>query len=163
MNNNNNSELFGTVRGVLCGSGGEKSTIILFQLAYICLLIAYLTPAGKYCILSMHSILATGHLLLIVWLWKVCSTITSQLGWFITFLAVNVARILYHLYINRPVKFSKELNEIYQNLFAQINVRRPVFERLIAQGKIMSLHAGEAYAMERLTTIDRLSLLISGQ
>ena len=141
----------------------NKATVILFQSACICFLIAYLVPSGKYCILFMHSILALAHLLVIIWIWKVCFTIPSLLVWCLTFLGVDTARVLYHLYTNRPVKFSKELNDIYKTLFGSINVPRPTFEQLISQGKVMSLHAGEAYAMERLTTTDRLSLLITGK
>ena len=157
INNNNNST------AINCWS--ENATSIVYQLAYICLLIAYLAPTGKYCLLFIHFILAIAHLLLIIWIWKICfiSLMPSLLGWSITFFVVNIIRIANELYITRYIKFDKELEETYNDLFAIVGIGRESFRKLINQGKLMTLHSGESYATEKITANNRLSLLITGK
>ncbi|OTF71792.1 popeye domain-containing protein 3-like protein [Euroglyphus maynei] len=141
----------------------DATTSIIYQLAYICLLIAYLTPSGKYCLLFIHFILAIAHLLLIIWISNICFTIASLLGWSITFLSVNIVRIGNELYNTRYIKFNKELEQTYNDLFAILGISRESFKRLISQGKLITLHSGESYATENVTANNRLSLLISGK
>ncbi|XP_075584998.1 LOW QUALITY PROTEIN: uncharacterized protein LOC124492277 [Dermatophagoides farinae] len=157
INNNSNST------AINCWS--ENATSIVYQLAYICLLIAYLAPTGKYCLLFIHLILAIAHLLLIIWIWKICfiSLMPSLLGWSITFFVVNIIRIANELYITRYIKFDKELEETYNDLFAIVGIGRESFRKLINQGKLMTLHSGESYATEKITANNRLSLLITGK
>ena len=135
---------------------------ILYQMASFCLMLSYCLPNGKYCILMMHSMLAVACLLLCVWAWSfVCDS--TMLGWYFTFVLVNIGQIFYLLYTMRQIKFPKELEEIYESLFAPILISRALFKKLVAIGQIMVLHAGEAYAMENLTRTDRLGLLINGK
>lgn len=135
---------------------------ILFQMASVCLLLSYCLPNGKFWVLLMHSLLALSCLLLCAWAWSlVCDS--SVLGWYFTFMLVNLAQIFYLLYTMRQIKFPKELEEIYESLFAPIMISRTLFKKLTAIGQIMVLHAGEAYAMENLTRTDRLGLLINGK
>lgn len=135
---------------------------ILFQIASFFLLLSYCLPNGKYCILMMHSLLAVACLLMCAWAWSfVCDS--TMLAWYFIFVLVNVGQIFYLLYTMRQIKFPKELEEIYESLFAPILISRALFKKLTAIGQIMVLHAGEAYAMENLTRTDRLGLLINGK
>lgn len=159
---NNNHTVTNNTVNVNCWS--DDATSILYQLAYISLLIVYLVPNGKYCLLFIHFILAISNLLLIIWISKICFiTIPSLLGWSITFLCVNILRIANELYQTRYIKFNKELEETYNELFAIVGISRESFKRLIHQGKLITLHSGESYATEKITANNRLSLLISGK
>ncbi|XP_027201562.2 popeye domain-containing protein 3-like [Dermatophagoides pteronyssinus] len=159
---NNNHTVTNNTVNVNCWS--DDATSILYQLAYISLLIVYLVPNGKYCLLFIHFILAISNLLLIIWISKICFiTVPSLLGWSITFLCVNILRIANELYQTRYIKFNKELEETYNELFAIVGISRESFKRLIHQGKLITLHSGESYATEKITANNRLSLLISGK
>ncbi|XP_054166093.1 popeye domain-containing protein 3-like [Oppia nitens] len=135
---------------------------ILFQMANICFVLSYTLPNSKYCILIMHSVLALASLLMSVWAWNlICGS--GVMTWNMTFMFINLIQTFYLLYTMRQIKFSKELEEIYQSLFEPVMISRTIFKKLAAIGQIMILHAGEAYAMESLTKTDRLGLLISGK
>lgn len=135
---------------------------LLFQMANICFTLSYAIPNAKYCILFMHSMLTMGCFLVSIWAWYlICDS--SMFGWYFIFMLINLAQTLYLLYTLRQIKFPKELEEIYETLFAPIMISKAMFKKLAAIGQIMILHAGEAYAMENLTKTDRLGLLISGK
>nr|CAH7751014.1 unnamed protein product [Callosobruchus chinensis] len=81
------------------------------------------------------------------------------------FMLMNMAQVFHILYQLRPVKFDPELEEAYHTLFEPFKLTRLQFKRMVSSdfAQIMSLHAGEAYAVQNLTRTDRLGLLLSGK
>ncbi|XP_064488209.1 popeye domain-containing protein 3-like isoform X1 [Ornithodoros turicata] len=137
---------------------------ILFQLANTCFCVSYLTPNTRYGILFLHALLILGFLLNSTWAWNVVCA-PDMFSWSFTFMLLNMAQVLYLLYTMRQVKFPRELEEIYQLMFQPMQVPRLLFKKLVSleYAQLMSLHAGEAYAMQTLTKTDRLGLLITGK
>ncbi|XP_074093998.1 popeye domain-containing protein 3 isoform X2 [Cotesia typhae] len=115
-------------------------------------------------ILFMHSVLIIGFILLSGWAWHVICA-PDIFSWNFAFLVLNIGQLVYIIYQMRPVHFDPELEEVYHTLFYPFKVSRMQFKRLVSPefATIMSLHAGEAYAMQNLTRTDRLALLLSGK
>ncbi|KOX71469.1 Blood vessel epicardial substance [Melipona quadrifasciata] len=145
---------------------------ILFQLANFCFALSYSAPSSRKGILFMHSVLIIGEFVLFVsrfmllsgWAWHVICA-PDIFSWNFSFLVLNIGQLVYIVYQMRPVRFDPELEEAYHTLFYPFKVSRLQFKRLVSPefASIMSLHAGEAYAMQNLTRTDRLALLLSGK
>ncbi|XP_043507396.1 popeye domain-containing protein 3-like isoform X1 [Frieseomelitta varia] len=137
---------------------------ILFQLANFCFALSYSAPSSRKGILFMHSVLIIGFMLLSGWAWHVICA-PDIFSWNFSFLVLNIGQLVYIVYQMRPVRFDPELEEAYHTLFYPFKVSRLQFKRLVSPefASIMSLHAGEAYAMQNLTRTDRLALLLSGK
>ncbi|XP_014612216.1 PREDICTED: popeye domain-containing protein 3-like [Polistes canadensis] len=137
---------------------------ILFQLANFCFALSYSAPSSKKGILFMHSVLIVGFMLLSGWAWHVICA-PDIFSWNFTFLLLNIGQLVYIVYQMRPVRFDPELEEVYHTLFYPFKVSRAQFKRLVSPelATVMSLHTGEAYAMQNLTKTDRLGLLLSGR
>ncbi|XP_050696655.1 popeye domain-containing protein 3-like isoform X2 [Eriocheir sinensis] len=137
---------------------------LLFQLANGCFFVSYLAPSQSKGLLFMHCVLIIGFLLYSTWAWNVICA-PDVFSWNFTFMLLNMGQTLYIIYQMRPVKLNKELEAMYEALFQPLNVPRLLFKRLVSveYAQVMSLHAGEAYAMQNLTRTDRLGLLLSGK
>ncbi|KAG5330912.1 POPD1 protein, partial [Acromyrmex heyeri] len=137
---------------------------ILFQLANFCFALSYSAPSSKKGILFMHSVLIIGFMLLSGWAWHVICA-PDIFSWNFSFLLLNIGQLVYIIYQMRPIRFDPELEEAYHTLFYPFKVSRIQFKRLVSPefATIMSLHAGEAYAMQNLTRTDRLGLLLTGK
>lgn len=61
--------------------------------------------------------------------------------------------------------FDSDYHVFYYTILNVIKVTRLQFKRMVSPdfAHVMSLHAGEAYAMQNLTKTDRLGLLLSGK
>ncbi|XP_011697434.1 PREDICTED: popeye domain-containing protein 3-like isoform X2 [Wasmannia auropunctata] len=137
---------------------------ILFQLANFCFALSYSAPSSRKGILFMHSVLIIGFMLLSGWAWHVICA-PDIFTWNFCFLLLNICQLVYIVYQMRPIRFDPELEEVYHTLFYPFKVSRIQFKRLVSPefATIMSLHAGEAYAMQNLTRTDRLGLLLTGK
>ncbi|XP_046426816.1 popeye domain-containing protein 3 isoform X2 [Neodiprion pinetum] len=137
---------------------------ILFQLANFCFALSYSAPSSKKGILFMHSVLIVGFILFSGWAWHVICA-PDIFSWNFSFLVLNIGQLVYIVYRMRPIRFDPELEEAYHTLFYPFKVSRLQFKRLVSPefATIMSLHAGEAYAMQNLTRTDRLGLLLNGK
>ena len=155
----------------------------LFHFAHACFLISYLSPNTRYGQLSLHSGLMVGFLILSTWAWNVICA-PEVFAWYFGFTILNVGQLLYLLYRMRPIRFDDDLEAIYVDLFAPLNVTRAQFKKLIggapASGggggarsggagsttgstKMLTLHSGECYAIQDLTKTDRLALCLNGR
>lgn len=136
----------------------------LFQLSFAIFLIAYVVPTKKYYLVFMHSSLTLGFMLFSTWAWRVMCA-PDIFTWNLCFLCLNAFHLIYIIYQMRPINFDPELEEAYHTLFRPFKVSRLQFKKLVSEpfAQIMSLHAGEAYAMQNLTRTDRLALLLSGK
>ncbi|GBP44392.1 Popeye domain-containing protein 3 [Eumeta japonica] len=136
----------------------------IFQLSNILFVASYCAPSTKKGQLWMHTILIFGFMLYSVWSWHVICA-PDAFSWNFAFVFLNLAQVVYLVYQMRPVKFDPELEEVYHILFEPFKVSRLQFKRMVSPdfAHVMSLHAGEAYAMQNLTKTDRLGLLLSGK
>ncbi|CAG9825231.1 unnamed protein product [Phaedon cochleariae] len=137
---------------------------ILYQLANFCFVLAYSSTCSKRGVLFMHCWLIFGLLLFSTWAWNVICA-PDVFTWNFAFMLMNMAQVFHIVYQLRPVKFDPELEEAYHVLFEPFKLSRLQFKRMVSAdfAQIMSLHAGEAYAVQNLTRTDRLGLLLSGK
>ncbi|XP_076373989.1 popeye domain-containing protein 3-like isoform X1 [Tachypleus tridentatus] len=150
--------------GLLPCSSWQRPQHILFQLANTCFCVSYLAPNTRRGILFMHLLLIFGFLMFSTWAWNIICA-PDIFSWNFFFMLLNMGHMLYILYTMRQVKFPKELEEIYQSMFLPLKVSRLLYKKLVSleYAQVLSLHAGEAYAMQNLTRTDRLGLLIAGK
>ncbi|ENN77422.1 hypothetical protein YQE_06247, partial [Dendroctonus ponderosae] len=123
----------------------------------------------------------SGLMLFATWAWNIICA-PDVFTWNFAFMLMNLAQVFHIVYQLRPVKFDPELEEVYHTLFEPFKVEtlfnlgsfarwymlqmsRLQFKRMVGPdfAQIMSLHAGEAYAVQNLTRTDRLGLLLSGK
>ncbi|XP_044268786.1 uncharacterized protein LOC123013967 [Tribolium madens] len=137
---------------------------ILFQLANMCFVLAYSSTCSKKGVLFMHCWLILGLMLFSAWAWNIICA-PDVFTWNFAFMLMNMAQVFHILYQLRPVKFDPELEEAYHALFEPFKLSRLQYKRMVSAefAQIMSLHAGEAYAVQNLTRTDRLGLLLSGK
>lgn len=137
---------------------------VLYHIANTCFALAYVAPMNSNGELFMQSALIIGFILFSAWSWNsICAP--DAFSWNFGFALLNMLQLFHAVYRLRPVKFDPELEEVYRNLFQPFKVTRLQFKKLVSAefAQIMSLHAGEAYAMQNLTRTDRLGLLLSGK
>ncbi|KFM81950.1 Popeye domain-containing protein 3, partial [Stegodyphus mimosarum] len=148
----------------VCPEGQHEPQHVMYQLANVCFIVAYLAPSNNTGLLFMHSILILGFFLFSMWAWNVVCA-PDIFSWNFFFVLLNMGQMLYVLYTMRKVKFPLELEDIYRSMFQPLQVSRLSFKKLVSPecAQMMSLHPGEAYAMQSLTKTDRLGLLVNGK
>lgn len=159
------NETFDNVTRLVClPEQQHQPQHVLYQLANICFIVAYLAPSGKTGLLFMHSVLILGFLLFTGFAWNVICA-PDVFSWNFFFVLLNLGQFLNVLYTMRKVKFQPELEDLYRSMFQPLQVSRLSFKKLVSPefAQIQSLHPGEAYAMQNLTRTDRLGLLVSGR
>ncbi|XP_042911069.1 popeye domain-containing protein 3 [Parasteatoda tepidariorum] len=135
----------------------------LFQIANVFLFLSYLAPVGVHGLLFLRSCLMLGSLFFALWGWIVLCAFDTFL-WNAVFTLINFIHVIILLYILRPVKFNRKLEEIYKELFQPLRVSRHQFKRIVhCMREIKSLKPKDPYCVENVTKVDRLSLVISGR
>ncbi|GFY62099.1 blood vessel epicardial substance-A [Trichonephila inaurata madagascariensis] len=136
---------------------------ILFQIANVFLFLSYLAPVGIHGLLYLRTCLMIGSIFFALWGWVVLCALDTFI-WNAVFTLINFIHVIILLYMLRPVKLSKELEEIYKDLFKPLQVSRHQFMRAIScMREIKHLKPREPYCVENVTKVDRLSLVISGR
>ncbi|XP_055945887.1 blood vessel epicardial substance-like [Argiope bruennichi] len=136
---------------------------ILFQIANACLFLSYLAPVGIYGLLYLRTCLMIGSIFFAIWGWIVLCALDTFI-WNTVFTLINFIHVAILLYMLRPVKLSKELEEVYKDLFKPLQVSRHQFRRAIScMREIKCLKPREPYCVENVTKVDRLSLVLTGR
>ncbi|KAF0300701.1 Blood vessel epicardial substance [Amphibalanus amphitrite] len=147
-----------------CGMAWAEPQHLLFQLANGCFLVSYLAPNSQRGLLALHAVLILGFFLYSMWGWNVICA-PGIFTWNFLFVLLNMGQVLHIIYQMRPVKFNQELEELYSTLFEPLRVPRMLFRKLVSSeyAQLVTLHAGEAYALQNLTRTDRLGILLAGR
>lgn len=111
------SSLFGNPA---CSQWGSVNHMY-FQLANTFFFLSYLAPSGLYGMVYLRSTHLIGCALFALWGWSVICSFDAFL-WNVNFVVINFIHICVLLYRLRPVKFTKEVEEVrhllyYQTLF----------------------------------------------
>jgi len=88
-----------------------------FQLANTFFFLSYLAPNGTYGILYLRCTLLVGCALFALWGWTVLCSLDAFL-WNANFVAINFIHVCVLLYYLRPVKFTREIEEVHIVTFA---------------------------------------------
>nr|XP_014288417.1 blood vessel epicardial substance isoform X3 [Halyomorpha halys] len=125
------------------------------------LLVGHAAPAGSAAGLLLLRLCAGAGAALSAWA-ALCSA--DRLFWNLALALVNALHALVLLYRLRPVRFSKEVEEVYEAVFEPLRVSRHQFKKVLSCMKmIRQLRYQEVYAQEKVTKVDSLSLVLSGK
>lgn len=136
----------------------------LFQLANLCLVVAFLTPSSfKYHAFFLRCILNFGFLFFSLWAGLfVC--MPDILSWNLGFCLVNSIHICYQGYKMFPPRIGAELDGVYIKMFKPLNISRQMFKDLKTIGDLYILTKGNTYAKEGKTKCgEKISILLKGR
>lgn len=99
-----------------CAKWGPANHLY-FQMANTFFFLSYLAPNGTYGILYLRCTLLVGCALYALWGWTVLCSLDAFL-WNANFVAINFIHVCVLLYYLRPVKFTREIEEVRACIFA---------------------------------------------
>ncbi|KAK7868923.1 hypothetical protein R5R35_014232 [Gryllus longicercus] len=115
-NTTHNISILSSVFGVsYCLQWGSVNHVY-FQLANTFFFLSYLAPNGTYGILYLRCTLLVGCAFFALWGWTVMCSFDAFL-WNAAFVAINFIHVCVLLYYLRPVKFSREVEEVSLHTF----------------------------------------------
>ncbi|XP_049872758.1 blood vessel epicardial substance-like isoform X2 [Pectinophora gossypiella] len=136
---------------------------IFFQVANVCFLLSFLAPHTQTGILWLRVALILGCAFFGLWAWSIECYLDAVL-WNSAFIVINFVYFAIQFYLLRPIKFHKDIEEVYIALFKPLRVSRRQFRRvLICMRNVRHLKCHELYAHEKVTKVDSLSLVLSGK
>lgn len=146
-----------------CMGNWEPIQNIVFQFAYVFLVISFLIPPSSLtATLVMHVFLVLGFICYAVWAFLYECALDIFI-WNTLFAFMNLCHAIYIAIKIRPVKLHTDSIELYNSVFKPFRIPKHVYNDLSALGKIQSLKIGENYAKEGKTPCQRLSILVSGK
>ncbi|XP_026318800.1 blood vessel epicardial substance-like isoform X2 [Hyposmocoma kahamanoa] len=135
---------------------------IFFQVTNACFLLAFLAPHTPSGLIWLRVCLVLGCAFSGFYAWVECNL--DAVIWDCAFLVINFVYLAMHFYLLRPIKFHKEIEEVYIALFKPLRVSRRQFRRvLMCMRNVRHLKCHELYAHEKVTKVDSLSLVLSGK
>lgn len=87
---------------------------IYFQLANAFFLLSHLAPSGIHGVLYLRCTLLVGCAFLALWGWTIACWLDAAL-WNALFVAINFVHVCTLLYKLRPIKFSREIEEVSED------------------------------------------------
>ncbi|XP_015792564.1 popeye domain-containing protein 3 [Tetranychus urticae] len=136
----------------------------LFQLANGLIFVSYMASTSLAGLLFMRCCLVIGSLCLALWAYiNVCSIDTVL--WNLLFFMAHAVYIFILVYKLHPfIKFPRDVELVYRDLFQPLKVSRHSFNKLFKSIREMQvLKAHDIYCVEGKTPVDKLSLLVSGR
>lgn len=75
---------------------------------------------------------------------------------------------IFHLFVHiayqvHSITFAREFHVLYSSLFKPLGIPLPVFRTIALSSEVVTLEKEHCYAMQGKTSIDRLSVLVSGR
>lgn len=92
---------------------------VYFQLANTFFFLSYLAPNGMYGILYLRCTLLVGCAFFALWGWAVLCSFDAFL-WNANFVAINFIHVCVLLYHLRPIKFTREVEEVSSRYFLSL-------------------------------------------
>ncbi|CRK90681.1 CLUMA_CG004380, isoform C [Clunio marinus] len=127
-------------------------------------LLAFLAPSHRLgAALYMRCMLVFGCILFAMWSY-LTECRPDVLLWSAIFILANLIHMVILICKLRPVKFDKEIEEVYVALFKPLRVSRRRFKKILSCLKaVRQLKHQEIYVQEKITKVDSLSLVLSGK
>ncbi|XP_063534566.1 uncharacterized protein LOC134744619 isoform X3 [Cydia strobilella] len=136
---------------------------IFFQVANVFFLLSFLAPHTPTGLIWLRVALILGCTFSGIWAWSIECHLDAVL-WNSAFVAINFVYFSVHFYLMRPIKFHKDIEEVYVALFKPLRVSRRQFRRVLrCMRNVRHLKCHELYAHEKVTKVDSLSLVLSGK
>ncbi|KAM8975841.1 popeye domain-containing protein 2 [Pelodytes ibericus] len=136
----------------------------LYHLSSLIFLLAYMGGSGIFGGMFIFGLMGLGFLCSAMWGWLLaCGLDIFVWNLLLAFSCVfQTSHLLYRL---RRESYGEDYDCLYQNLYKPLQVPTHVFKEIAhcSGMEVQSLNTDQNYALEGKTTIDRLSLLISGR
>ncbi|CAG5865321.1 unnamed protein product [Menidia menidia] len=149
----------------LCDGWTNGTEGAFYHLGHTVLFLGYMGGSGPYGCLFIFGLLCPGFLCLALWGWmSMCGP--DVFGWNLLLLMAGLAQVGHLLVrLRREGIRGQQLAELHQAVYAPLGVPAGVFKELARafESRAVELKAGETYAVEGRTPIDRLSFLLSGR
>ncbi|XP_034239009.1 blood vessel epicardial substance-like [Thrips palmi] len=144
--------------------GWEAIQNNLFQVSNLFFCIAFLVPRTfKQSVLLYRFLLVIGFMLAAGWAsFHLCAF--DVFLWSLALMAINGVHTAFLVVRFLPPALSPDLTELYLKVFKPLKVSKKAFKELAREGSVLTLEAGDAYAVEEQTPADeRLSILLKGK
>lgn len=148
----------------LCEDWRDGSEGALFHLANIFLFLGFMGGSGFYGLVYLFTFLTLGFFCSTLWAWWDPCT-TDPFLWSLALYAASLGRALHVAYRLRSLSLEKDFQELYNCLFKKLGVSLSQFGKIVAccDGTIHTIEKDHCFAVEGKTTIDKLSVLLSGR
>lgn len=147
-----------------CEEWREGAEGAVFHLSHILLFLGFMGGSGFYGLLYLFSFLTVGFFVCSLWAWTdPCST--DPFLWTFSLFGVCLVQLLLVSYRLRSVSFDKDFQDLYTCMFKRLGVSLTHFGKIVAccDGEVHSLEKDHCFAVEGKTSIDKLSVLLSGR
>lgn len=153
-----------TLEYPVCSEWKENPEGSVFHLAHILLVLGFMGGSGFYGLLYMFSFLTLGFFCYSIWAWSDPCT-TDSFSWTFALFAFCLAQVVHGSYRLRSVTFDKEFQDLYDYMFKKLGVSLTHFGKIVecCEGDIYTIDKDHCFAVEGKTSIDKLSVLISGR
>ncbi|XP_067095053.1 popeye domain-containing protein 3 [Osmerus mordax] len=148
----------------VCTAWAEGPETSVFHLANMLLVLGFMGGSGFYGLLYLYSFLAVGFFCSSIWAWSDPCTTDTFLWSFVLF-AACVGQVVHVAYRLRKVTFEKEFQDLYNYMFKKLGVSLVHFGKIVVccEGDIHTIEKDHCFAVEGKTSIDKLSVLVSGR
>lgn len=153
-----------TLEYPVCSEWKENPEGSTFHLAHILLALGFMGGSGFYGLLYMFSFLTLGLFCYSMWAWSDPCT-TDSFSWTFALFAFCLAQVVHVSYRLRSVTFDKEFQDLYDYMFKKLGVSLTHFGKIVecCEGDVYTIDKDHCFAVEGKTSIDKLSVLISGR
>lgn len=148
----------------VCSEWNENPEGSTFHLAHILLVLGFMGGSGFYGLLYMFCFLTLGFFCYSIWSWSDPCT-TDSFSWTFALFVFCLAQVVHVSYRLRRVTFEKEFQDLYDCMFKKLGVSLTHFGKIVecCDGDIHTIDKDHCFAMEGKTSIDKLSVLLSGR
>ncbi|XP_077584463.1 popeye domain-containing 2 isoform X2 [Stigmatopora nigra] len=149
----------------VCNGWSNNTEGALYHLGNTFLFLGYMGGSGAYGCLFIFGFLTPSFVCLILWSWMtICGP--DALTWNALLLLACLMQICHLLYrLHKDGLPNEELADLYQTIYLPLGVPIQVFKEISGafENKVLEMKAGETYAVEGKTSIEKLSFLLSGR
>ncbi|KAM9802696.1 popeye domain-containing 2 isoform 1-T1 [Syngnathus typhle] len=149
----------------VCDGWSNNTEGALYHLGNTVLFLGYMGGSGAYGCLFIFGLLAPSFLCLTVWGWlTICGP--DAVTWNLLLLLACLFQICHLLYrLHQEGLPNEELATLYRVIYVPLGVPIQVFKEIAGafENKVLEMKAGQTYAVEGKTAIERLSFLLSGR
>ncbi|XP_051937358.1 popeye domain-containing 2 [Hippocampus zosterae] len=165
MSGENGSLMENLFAAPICDGWSNNTEGALYHLGNTILFLGYMGGSGAYGCLFIFGLLAPSFLCLTLWGWMtLCGP--DVVAWNLLLLLACLFQIFHLLYrLHQEGLSGEELAALYQAVYLPLGVPVQVFKEIAGafENKVLEMKAGEKYAVEGKTPIERLSFLLSGR
>ncbi|KAB0347732.1 hypothetical protein FD755_021533, partial [Muntiacus reevesi] len=146
----------------VCTIWKQEAEGAIYHLASILFVVGFMGGSGFFGLLYVFSLLGLGFLCSAVWAWvDVCAA--DIFSWNFILFVICFIRFVHIAYQVHSITFAREFQLLYSSIFQPLGTSLPDFRTIAMSSEVVTLEKEHCYAMQGKTSIDKLSLLVSGR